>query len=218
MASITLFATCWAHFENMQNLNHLLDFDPDNPQPYTPELERVAESDVIFASDANYREEIRARARSVIEMMKHGLVVESDEEAHRVAADILAERESLVPHKNKPDVILHLEAIMTEFDHEVVEDATRLRKVITNKLLLEASTAEKASERIKALELLGKISDVGLFAERSIVTIEHKTTEELQKEFEDTVALLLNPETNVFEMQTTPEPKEVDLRNVKINV
>jgi hypothetical protein len=34
--------------------------------------------------------------------------------------------------------------------------------------------------RIRALELLGKISDVGLFAEKSEVTITHQTTDELK--------------------------------------
>jgi hypothetical protein len=84
--------------------------------------------------------------------------------------------------------------------------------------MLEANTATKASERIKALELLGKISDVALFAERNIVTIEHKTTEELQQEFEKTVNLLLNPSTNIFEPAKTPVPGAVNLREIKIGV
>jgi hypothetical protein len=35
--------------------------------------------------------------------------------------------------------------------------------------------------RLKALELLGKISDVGLFAEKSEVTITHQTTDDLKE-------------------------------------
>jgi hypothetical protein len=108
--------------------------------------------------------------------------------------------------------------MMTEFDHEVVRDAVQMRRVVTNKLLLEASTAEKASERIKALELLGKISDVGLFAERSIVTIEHKTTEELQREFEDTIQLLLNPKTNTYESPKDTDVPDINIKDIEIGV
>jgi len=199
----------------MQNLNHLLNFDPEDPQPYMPELERVDEEEILFARDLSHREEVRARARSVIELMQHGMQVESNPNADLTAAEILQDREPLEKHRSKPDVILHLEAMMTEFDHEVVQDAVRMRRYVTNKLMLEANTAQKASERIKALELLGKISDVGLFAERSVVTIEHKTTEELQAEFEKTINLLLNPDTNTFEVKKTEVPvgsiKDIDL-------
>jgi hypothetical protein len=202
----------------MQNLNHLLQFDPENPQPYTPELERVDEDEILFARDLSHREEVRARARSVIELMQHGMLVEQNPNADLTAAEILQDREPLSSHVTKPDVILHLEAMMTEFDHEVVQDAVRMRRFVTNKLMLEANTATKSSERIKALELLGKISDVGLFAERNIVTIEHKTTEELQQEFEKTINLLLNPTTNIFEPAKTPTPGNVNLREIKIDV
>lgn len=202
----------------MQNLNHLLHFDPEDPKPYMPELERVDEDELLFARDLNYREEVRARARSIIELMQHGLQVERTSTTDLTAAEILQDKEPLSRHVHKPDVILQLEALMTEFDHEVVQDAVRMRRFVTNKLMLEAGTATKASERIKALELLGKISDVALFAERSIVTIEHKTTEELQQEFEKTVNLLLNPETNIFEPAKVPSPGEVNLRKIKIGV
>jgi hypothetical protein len=96
-----------------------------------------------------------------------------------------------------------------------------MRRFVTNKLMVEAATAGKASERIKALELLGKISDVALFAERSIVTVEHKTTEELEREFTETIQLLLNPKTNTFEPKTGQSatgPVDVDFKDIKIGV
>jgi hypothetical protein len=202
----------------MQNLNHLLNFDPEDPQPYIPELERVDEDEILFARDITKREEVRARARSVIELMQHGMQVDKDPNADMTAIEIMQDKEPLSNHVTKPDVILQLEAMMTEFDHEVVQDAVRMRRFVTNKLMMEANTATKASERIKALELLGKISDVALFAERNIVTIEHKTTEELQQEFEKTINLLLNPTTNIFEPAKTPMPGAVNLREIKVGV
>ena len=202
----------------MQNINQLLNFDPENPEPYHPELERVSETDVLFAKDVSYREEVRAKARTIMELMQHGMQVDDTPNGDMIAAEILLDREPYEDHKDKPDIILHLAAMMTEFDHEVVRDAVQMRRVVTNKLLLEASTAEKASERIKALELLGKISDVGLFAERSIVTIEHKTTEELQREFEDTIQLLLNPKTNTYESPKDADVPDINIKDIEIGV
>jgi hypothetical protein len=47
--------------------------------------------------------------------------------------------------------------------------------------------------RIRALELLGKISDVGLFTEKTEVTITHRTTDELRESLRSKLAKLVNP-------------------------
>ena len=48
--------------------------------------------------------------------------------------------------------------------------------------------------RIRALELLGKISDVGLFAEKSEVTVTHQSTDDLREKLRSKLAKLVNPE------------------------
>lgn len=68
---------------------------------------------------------------------------------------------------------------LDEFSHAVVERAIQIRHLVTNKLLLESANPDPKI-RIRALELLGKISDVGLFTERSEVTITHQSTDELK--------------------------------------
>jgi hypothetical protein len=47
---------------------------------------------------------------------------------------------------------------------------------------------------LKALELLGKHSDIGLFTERSEITINYKTPEDLESAIKDRVKRLLNAE------------------------
>jgi hypothetical protein len=42
--------------------------------------------------------------------------------------------------------------------------------------------SNKESTQLKALELLGKMSDVGAFTERMEINVTHRTTEELQAE------------------------------------
>jgi hypothetical protein len=51
--------------------------------------------------------------------------------------------------------------------------------MVTNRLLEESQNPDPRI-RIRALELLGKHSDVGLFTDRSEVTITHQSTDELK--------------------------------------
>lgn len=200
----------------MEGLKHLINFNPENPEPYLPALERVTDDEVDFAASLSIREKVRAHAWTIATLMEHGLDVEITDADKHAAEQILLNNEPANLNSQKPAVILHLETLLTEYDFEVVHDAARVRRYVTNKLLEESSNStNKPSERIKALELLGKISDVGMFVERSVVTIEHKTTEELQKELENTLELLLNPETNTYE--SAPEPN-ISIKDIPIGL
>ena len=92
-----------------------------------------------------------------------------------------------------PASLLMTNSILQEFGQSVVESATQILHMVTNKLVLEADNPDPRV-RIRALELLGKISDVGLFAEKSEVTITHQSTEELRDKLRSKLAKLINPE------------------------
>jgi len=74
-----------------------------------------------------------------------------------------------------------LDALLTQYDEELVNGALRLREYTKNKLL-EESTNPDGKIRIRALELLGKIKDVGLFTDRLEITHKTKSDEELEEE------------------------------------
>ena len=86
--------------------------------------------------------------------------------------------------------VMHLKSILSEYDQVVVNSAVQIRTYVTNKLI-EETTHPDPKIRIRALELLGKVGDVGLFIERSEVTIKHKTTLELEASIKDRIAKLL---------------------------
>lgn len=196
-------------------MNEILDISPDEPDVILPPIERVDEDEILFAKDLTYREEVRARARSVLELMKHGMQVDDTPQTERDATAVFTEKSDLAPHAEKPDVILRLEAMLTEYDHEVVDEAVRMRRFIMNRLMEESQIGAKSSERLKALELLGKITEIGMFTERQEITITHKTTEELEEELEKTFTLLLNPDTKTYE----PDPKDVkSIKDIEINI
>ena len=92
-----------------------------------------------------------------------------------------------------PASLLMTNSILQEFGQSVVDSAVQIRHMVTNKLVLETDNPDPRV-RIRALELLGKISDVGLFAEKSEVTITHQSTEELRNKLRSKLAKLINPE------------------------
>jgi|TARA_Y100000310_G_scaffold202996_1_gene203256 hypothetical protein len=89
--------------------------------------------------------------------------------------------------------MIMVNSILQEFGHSVAESAAELRYLVTNKLLLESENPDPRI-RIRALELLGKISDVGLFAEKSEVTITHQSTADLRKKLRGKLDKLLGVE------------------------
>lgn len=90
-----------------------------------------------------------------------------------------------------PEGCLYVETILHAYDLEVVKDAKRLRHYVTNRLIMETENPD-ARIRMRALELLGKISDVGLFTERTEITINNRSTVELENSLRDKLRKLMN--------------------------
>jgi len=69
-----------------------------------------------------------------------------------------------------------------------------VRSAITNKLMELANCGDPRFE-LKALELLGKHSDIALFTERSEVTVTYKNSNDLEEAIKERVKRLLNSNT-----------------------
>ncbi|CAB4190562.1 hypothetical protein UFOVP1288_74 [uncultured Caudovirales phage] len=82
-------------------------------------------------------------------------------------------------------------AFLRTYGQNVAFDAVQVRTAITTKLLEIANCGDTKHE-LRALELLGKHSDVGLFTERSEITINYKTPEDLEDAIKERVKRLLN--------------------------
>ncbi|MEY2909100.1 MAG: hypothetical protein RLZZ602_1623 [Pseudomonadota bacterium] len=80
--------------------------------------------------------------------------------------------------------------ILDAFGKAVVENSIQLRNMITNKLIIETENPDPRV-RIRALELLGKISDVGLFTDKREVTITTKSSDELRETLRSKLAKLV---------------------------
>jgi hypothetical protein len=91
---------------------------------------------------------------------------------------------------NVPATVQHLYAMLSDYDHQVVAEAVQLRRFVTNKLIEDAGLSDPR-HRLKALELLGKISDVGLFAEKTEITVKHLTPEDLETQIKSKLYKIL---------------------------
>ena len=141
-------------------------------------------------TNMDLKERAEAACNTALELAEHGLDIEPSAEDEDVAAK-LAVSYADNPEKTSrkvttkraaaltPASLVMTNNILKEFGQSVVESAVQIRHLVTNKLLLETENPDPRV-RIRALELLGKISDVGLFAEKSEVTVTHQSTEDIR--------------------------------------
>ena len=80
---------------------------------------------------------------------------------------------------------------LQEYGKSLAVDAAQVRVALTNKLLEIADCGEIKHE-LKAIELLGKHSDIGLFTERSEININYNSPDALEKQIKERVKRLLN--------------------------
>ena len=81
--------------------------------------------------------------------------------------------------------------LVQRFDFQAFSDALQARNFITNKLISIADCGDPKLE-LKALELLGKHSDIGLFTERSEITVHHTSSVTLENSIKERIKRLLN--------------------------
>jgi len=92
----------------------------------------------------------------------------------------------------QPAVALALGRYLSEYEKQVIQDKVQVRTVVMNRLM-EISQEEDSKVALKALELLGKASD--LFTERSEITITHQTSDELKLALREKIRLLMEMNT-----------------------
>jgi hypothetical protein len=90
-----------------------------------------------------------------------------------------------------PSTAFAAAAFLKTYGEQLAMDVASARSAITNKLMEIANCGDPKFE-LKALELLGKHSDIGLFTERSEITINYKSPEALEEAIKERVKRLLN--------------------------
>jgi hypothetical protein len=104
-----------------------------------------------------------------------------------------------------PNTAFAAAAFLRTYGQQLAMDVATARSAITNKLMEIANCGDTKFE-LKALELLGKHSDIGLFTERSEITINYKNPEDLENAIKERVKRLLNADV----VDVTPIGADLD--------
>lgn len=186
-----------------------LQIKPDKTVPYPDTLEPE------LASTLRENMQIAANTADVLKGM--GAVFEETPEDQKLADSVFADfakraeqqyEEAMLPEKKKrgrprttpvpatsallerPSVAQRIGTMLREYNNQYVADAAELRQVVTNKLLDLAACGDPRIE-IKAAEMLGKISDVGLFSEKTEITVTYNNVQDLDAAIKDKLRKLM---------------------------
>lgn len=172
---------------------------PDLGVPITPETDIT-----------DLRERAAALCNTIELLEEHGLEVDPTSEDKDIAASLAqayatdpekASKTVTTPRASKmtPASLVQTRAILDEFGTAVARHSVEIRHLVTNKLLLETDNPDPRV-RIRALELLGKITDVGLFTEKTEVTVTHQSTDDLRKKLREKFNRLIDKTDDVIDV------------------
>jgi succinate dehydrogenase flavin-adding protein (antitoxin of CptAB toxin-antitoxin module) len=172
------------------------------PIVVTPESNIPLPFDTTPEEVEQFRDRAKAAVETIKELISMGAEVEIDE-ADRATARSSLSTEKIKVTESNAGALLHLDAILSEYDRDLLNSAVRLRSYVTNKLLIE-TTDEDPKVRLKALELLGKTAGVGLFSERLEVNVTHRTIDQIDNELDQMLEKYMGP-IEIVEPETTKE-------------
>lgn len=180
----------------------------------TPEVGIPLPFDTTPEELTDFREKAHALFETVQELIAQGASVEITDD-DKAASHKIAATGKLPPVRNiTPGTIINLEAILNEWDQEVLDVHRRLRNYVTNKMIME-SVDPDPRQRMKALENLGKVAGVGLFSERIDINVTHRTVQDIERDLAKTLEMYLGPVETVeaTEVKTPVSLKDIDLED-----
>lgn len=159
------------------------ELDSDKPLPYNlePDTTQTFEDELVVAANTS----------KLLEEL--GILPELDEDTAKQTSALL---EKALKDKDKkaltqPEVAYGARQFLDLYGKRLAMEMSDVRIAVTNKLMELANCGDPRYE-LKALELLGKHSDISLFTERSELTINYKTSSDLEEAIKERVKRLLN--------------------------
>jgi hypothetical protein len=193
-------------------LEHLVDFEP-------PVMEHKPRATMPLEK-ASPQETLNAQVNTTAWLEKLG--VDDDDkalkEANAKAAQKVftalstntpvAETKHQLTQIKTPEAVRHLVAMLAAYDWEFVEQAKNLRGMAVAKILEETNHPD-ARVRLKALDMLGRITEVALFTER----VEIKKADMSDSEIDKKIKEKLNKFMGVVDVEDVSEiePDKTDI-------
>jgi len=193
-------------------LDHLVDFEPpvmEHKPRASPPLEKSSPQEIL-----------NAQVNTTAWLEKLG--VDDDDkalkEANAKAAQKVftalstntpvAETKHQLTQIKTPEAVRHLVAMLAAYDWEFVEQAKHLRGMAVAKILEETNHPD-ARVRLKALDMLGRITEVALFTER----VEIKKADMSDSDIDKKIKEKLNKFMGVVDVEDVTEiaPDKTDI-------
>lgn len=166
-------------------LDHLIQFDPAvDPAPgasFTP-IDDAAPAQIVDAQVATSDWLAGMGVKPDTEALSSAQTATAQKAfaAMTTGATPEAQRQALV-QLQAPESVKHLVAMLTTYDWAFVEQAKEIRGYTVAQIMEETKHPD-AKVRLKALELLGKVTEVALFTDRVEVKKTGMTDAELDEE------------------------------------
>ena len=167
------------------------------PKPQTVKIEPTSEHKIPFDNSderpKTFLDDLAVSANTAELQHELGATLEVDEDTaekeKRLLEQVVKERKK--GNLQEQNTAFAAAAFLRSYGAQLALDAAQARAAITNKLM-EIANCGDAKYELKALELLGKHSDIGLFTDRSEITINYKNPEDLESAIKERVKRLLN--------------------------
>jgi len=173
----------WSH----KQLNTMPVIDLEPSKDFTPPYDTSPDK------PDNWLDELAVAANTAELQVALGASLELDEEDTETQKALIesAIKEKKTSALTNINTAFAASAFLKTYGQQLALDVATVRSAITHKLMEIANCGDPRYE-LKALELLGKHSDVGLFTERSELTVNYKNPAELEKAIKERISNLLN--------------------------
>jgi len=197
-------------------LDHLIDFEPPvEAQPGVTPVEKLAPVEVVNAQ-IQTADWLKAMGVKDDEEVKKEVDVKAAREAFTAltTAAPIQDQHSAVTQIQAPAAVRHLTGMLTAYDWEFVQQAKELRGYAVAKILEECEHPT-ASIRLKALQLLGKVTEVGLFTDKIEVKKTDLTEAEIDAKLKEKLAKFMGvSDADIVDIEPvvkTQHPDEQDI-------
>jgi hypothetical protein len=198
-------------------LDHLLDFDPEVlPKSQAPISAEKAAPVELLNGKVNTQDWLKQMGVPDTQDVVSELEKQQARETFTAltTASPLKDQHDMVSRIETPAAVKHLVGMLTAYDWEFVHQAQELRGYAVAKILEECENPN-SNIRLKALGLLGKVTEIGLFTEKIEVKKTDMTEDEIDKRLKEKLAKFMNVSdadvTDVVELEDIPPtPKQDD--------
>ena len=187
MPVANIHSALFGHKPRLEMLEHLLDFTPPpaTPQSVVP-LTQATPDDIVAAqlNTADWLEKMGAP--STDDALKSAAASTAQQAFSALTTQTPEEQRKALMQLKTPPAVRHLTGMLTAYDWEFVEQAKELRGYAVSQILEETKHPD-AKIRLKALDMLGRVTEVALFTERVEVKNNTLSDAEIEAKIKDKI-------------------------------